>query len=451
MDLEKVQLRLREFSKERDWKQYHNPKNLVMALSVEVAELVEIFQWSNDGGLSEIQDPKIRKKIENEIADVFNYLVQLVDILDIDLEESSLNKIKENAKKYPIEKSKGRSVKYTDFDEWYKLKRTFNAFSSSWESYVSHCRKLIDNKFKFNLTKDHEVYRLIIKTIVAELSTLVDERLYKVKASVGQSGLAGIPWLSVMDKELTESTQNGFYISYLFSRNAKRLYVSIALGATQFEDLYGENDKATEKIIKAKELFVKNFNKYSPSDSFEQMDLIDPQDKEFIRQDFSPRMLRRAKNYAGGSFFTKSYNLVDPDFTEDGLASDPKKYIDSYRKIVSDPASSALLEVLDESVFEESDKKQRKNYDYELPSFNPKNIEPKNKNTKKGQSSKPNKPSPPSKKVGDAGEKHVYEYEKNKLVKCGREDLANMIVKQYEDLSFFPGYDIQSFDEEGKD
>jgi len=88
-----------------------------MALSVEVAELVEIFQWSNDGGLSEIQDPKIRKKIENEIADVFNYLVQLVDILDIDLEESSLNKIKENAKKYPIEKSKGRSVKYTDFDE----------------------------------------------------------------------------------------------------------------------------------------------------------------------------------------------------------------------------------------------------------------------------------------------------------------------------------------------
>ena len=160
-------------------------------------------------------------------------------------------------------------------------------------------------------------------------------------------------------------------------------------------------------------------------------------------------MLRSAKNYAGGSFFTKSYNLVDPDFTEDGLASDPKKYIDSYRKIVSDPASSALLEVLDESLFEESDKKQRKNYDYELPSFNPKNIEPKNKNTKKGQSSKPNKPSPPSKKVGDAGEKHVYEYEKNKLVKCGREDLANMIVKQYEDLSFFPGYDIQSFDEEG--
>ena len=75
-----------------------------MALSVEVAELVEIFQWSNDGGLSEIQDPKIRKKIENEIADVFNYLVQLVDILDIDLEESSLNKIKENAKKYPIVK-----------------------------------------------------------------------------------------------------------------------------------------------------------------------------------------------------------------------------------------------------------------------------------------------------------------------------------------------------------
>ena len=56
-----------------------------MALSVEVAELVEIFQWSNDGGLSEIQDPKIRKKIENEIANVFNYLVKLVEILMVDV------------------------------------------------------------------------------------------------------------------------------------------------------------------------------------------------------------------------------------------------------------------------------------------------------------------------------------------------------------------------------
>ena len=117
MDLEAVKLKLREFSRERDWEQFHNPKNLATALSVEVSELLEIFQWSNDGGLKEINDPKKRKEIEKEIADIFNYLVKLVDILDMDLEKAALDKIKENAEKYPVEDSKGKSVKYTDLNE----------------------------------------------------------------------------------------------------------------------------------------------------------------------------------------------------------------------------------------------------------------------------------------------------------------------------------------------
>ena len=100
MDLEKIKLKLREFAEERDWEQFHDPKNLSMALSVEVAELVEIFQWSKSGGLDEIKDQNIKKEIEREIADIFNYLVRLSDILNIDLEKASLNKIHENAEKY---------------------------------------------------------------------------------------------------------------------------------------------------------------------------------------------------------------------------------------------------------------------------------------------------------------------------------------------------------------
>ena len=115
MNLENLKLKLREFSKDRDWEQFHNPKNLATALSVEASELLEIFQWSNDGGLNEINDPKKREEIEKEIADIFNYLIKLVDILDMDLEKVALDKIKENAEKYPIETSKGKSVKYTDF------------------------------------------------------------------------------------------------------------------------------------------------------------------------------------------------------------------------------------------------------------------------------------------------------------------------------------------------
>tara|TARA_B100000963_G_C22338390_1_gene541809 strand:- start:276 stop:632 length:357 start_codon:yes stop_codon:yes gene_type:complete len=118
LDLDKIKRALKKFTEERDWEQFHNPKNLSIALSVEASELLEIFQWSNDGGLSEIKDLKKRKEIEKEIADIFNYLVKLVDILDIDLEKVALEKIKENAKKYPIKESKGKSTKYTDFNEY---------------------------------------------------------------------------------------------------------------------------------------------------------------------------------------------------------------------------------------------------------------------------------------------------------------------------------------------
>ena len=112
MDIEKLQVKLRKFAKERDWEQFHSPKNLAMALSVEAAELLEIFQWSNSGGLDEIEDPKKKKEIEEEVADIFNYLLKICDELDIDLEKVALEKIDINETKYPVEKFKGSSKKY---------------------------------------------------------------------------------------------------------------------------------------------------------------------------------------------------------------------------------------------------------------------------------------------------------------------------------------------------
>ena len=112
MDVQLIQSRLKKFAEERDWEQFHSPKNITMALSVEIAELVEIFQWSNSGGLDEINDPDTKVQIEKEIADIFNYLLKLTDMLDIDLEKAALNKIDENDAKYPVEKFKGISKKY---------------------------------------------------------------------------------------------------------------------------------------------------------------------------------------------------------------------------------------------------------------------------------------------------------------------------------------------------
>ena len=112
LDLKTIKEKLRKFSQDRDWDQYHSPKNLAMAMSVEVAELLEIFQWSNDGGMEKIGDKETKKQIEEEIADIFNYLVKFVDLMDLDLEELSLEKIKKNDVKYPVNKFKGKSDKY---------------------------------------------------------------------------------------------------------------------------------------------------------------------------------------------------------------------------------------------------------------------------------------------------------------------------------------------------
>ena len=111
--------------------------------------------------------------------------------------------------------------------------------------------------------------------------------------------------------------------------------------------------------------------------------------------------------------------------------------------------ASQLLEFSQETIFEESNQKHDFNLDYDVKDFNPDVIDtnPKKKNKKK--SKKYHSYIKPSKKVGDAGENHVYDYERNKLLKMGRSDLADKIVKQFDDQSNYPGYDIQSFDEHG--
>ena len=107
LDLKNLKEKLKKFSTERDWEQYHSPKNLAMALSVEVAELVEIFQWSNDGGLKEIKDPETRKQIEDEIADIFIYLVRIANKMGIDIEDAVYKKLELNRLKYPVEENQG--------------------------------------------------------------------------------------------------------------------------------------------------------------------------------------------------------------------------------------------------------------------------------------------------------------------------------------------------------
>jgi dCTP diphosphatase len=103
---------LRLFAKERDWDQFHSPKNLAMALSVEAAELLEQFQWLTEAE-SQAPSAEQRKAIGEEMADVFLFLLRLADKLDIDLIQESGLKLELNAMKYPVEKARGKSTKYT--------------------------------------------------------------------------------------------------------------------------------------------------------------------------------------------------------------------------------------------------------------------------------------------------------------------------------------------------
>lgn len=97
-----------KFRDDRDWKQFHNPKDLAISISLEASELLEVFQWS---GADTSSNNKI-EEIKEELADVVNYCVLMADVCGLDLDEIVQTKIEKNNEKYPVEKSKGKSDKY---------------------------------------------------------------------------------------------------------------------------------------------------------------------------------------------------------------------------------------------------------------------------------------------------------------------------------------------------
>src|SRR5690242_21081246 len=104
---------LRQFAAERDWDQFHSPKNLASALAVEAAELLERFQWLTEDQSRRLS-PEELSKVREEMADVLNYLVRLADKLDVNLLEAARDKIQLNAAKYPIDKARGVAKKYSE-------------------------------------------------------------------------------------------------------------------------------------------------------------------------------------------------------------------------------------------------------------------------------------------------------------------------------------------------
>ncbi len=113
---QEIKEKIKQFVKERDWEQYHSPKNLSMSISIETAELMEHFQWLTIEQSKELlKDRKKRIEIEDEIADIAIYVLDFCNIFNIDFEKIVAAKLRKNKKKYPIRLSKGKTNKYTEF------------------------------------------------------------------------------------------------------------------------------------------------------------------------------------------------------------------------------------------------------------------------------------------------------------------------------------------------
>jgi dCTP diphosphatase len=112
LEVTALQLRLREFADARDWKQFHSPKNLAMALAGETGELLEIFQWLSETQSRDLDDDD-RARAAEEIADIQIYLLRLADVLGVSMPAAVAHKIADNERKYPVGESKGNATKYS--------------------------------------------------------------------------------------------------------------------------------------------------------------------------------------------------------------------------------------------------------------------------------------------------------------------------------------------------
>jgi len=117
LDFSQLQNQLRQFAQERDWEKFHTPKNLVMALSGEVGELTELFQWLTPEESKTLANDKRKEAVRDELADILVYSLRICDVLNINPYEAIQAKMLKNAAKYPVHLAKGSAAKYTDYEK----------------------------------------------------------------------------------------------------------------------------------------------------------------------------------------------------------------------------------------------------------------------------------------------------------------------------------------------
>jgi NTP pyrophosphatase (non-canonical NTP hydrolase) len=114
MTVRELQQALRDFAAEREWEQFHSPRNLILALCGEAGELAELLQWTDDAQVPGwLEDPSNMQNLRHELADVFSYLLRISDVCGVDIESALVEKIELNQTRYPVPLAKGTAKKYT--------------------------------------------------------------------------------------------------------------------------------------------------------------------------------------------------------------------------------------------------------------------------------------------------------------------------------------------------
>ena len=229
------------------------------------------------------------------------------------------------------------------------LSKILKEISDNWIDYRNHCKDKSKAGSEIRKVKqDHKIFDLVKTDWEETVSSQVNQKKYKVETSLGLGNISAAPWLVVMDRGITESATEGFYVVYLFSRSAKKLYLSIGIGATQFQKIYGTTNLCLEKIDEGRAKFLNLFKKYEPENTVNKIDLLEDE------LDFENPIKGSARNlvsgFEKGSMFSKEYDLNS--LTDEKLFFDLNEYIEIYSNIIEDP-NAENLDILAESTIDE--------------------------------------------------------------------------------------------------
>ena len=319
--------------------------------------------------------------------------------------------------------------------------------SSGWSDYRSYCLDKSSTGASIRKIKiDHPFYDLFTNTWKKEIESKVDTSKYKIQASLGEGNLAAVPWLAILNKTITDRPSKGWYLVYLYSRSAEKLYLTMGLGSFQFLQASGQRHftrKTLLQIETATKKFKKIFSHHFDAYQFSKIDLIEDQVDFETPLYGSSRSL--VKSYEKGTCFGKQY--IVKDVSDNELLDDLNNYTSIYEEIIKDPLSESI-DFLSEDVIEDKNLKPEKLY--YIPSFVKREKREKNRKSKINSNFNFKRKTQESRKVGLAGENYVFEYECLKLKEHNLSHLINSIEKHFE-KGEYPGWDITSFDERGNE